>query len=89
MHGSGSSNTPVEVVFEAFPGCVVVEIADAGPGFAAAAPVEGPLVDLDADLPEHGLGLPLVRALADELEIGTRPGGDGCLVRLVKRAQAA
>lgn len=79
VHGSRDGES-IEVAYAAGPGLVVVEVEDGGAGFDPAAVA----VPAD-DLPEHGLGLALLRALADEFEVGRRGSGDGCRVRLVKR----
>ena len=82
VHGCAQRQRPVEVVVEALPGAVVVEVADPGAGFDPAAQ-PAPRAE---ELPEDGLGLVLLRNLADELEVRRGPAGDGCVVRLVKRA---
>jgi serine/threonine-protein kinase RsbW len=54
---------------------VVVE--DDGPGFD-----EGAVPDWDAsELGEDGMGLAIIRAVADDVEIGTGPGGRGTRLR--------
>ena len=85
VHGCAQVRRPVEVVVEALPGAVVVEIADPGDGFDPAAQA-APRAE---ELPEDGLGLVLLRALADELEVRRAEAGGGCVVRLVKRAGQA
>ena len=39
----------------------------------------------DADLSEGGLGIAIIRSLADEFELGAREGGRGSRLRFVKR----
>lgn len=72
----------VEVVYELHPDRLVVEVSDDGAGFSEAdrAPAEG--------LSEGGLGIAIIRELADELELGTKDGGQGSRLRLVKFIQA-
>jgi serine/threonine-protein kinase RsbW len=69
----------VEVVYELHPDRLVVEVSDDGEGFPLeqAAPVGG-------TLPEGGLGIAIIRELADELELGSRESGKGSRLRFVK-----
>ena len=57
-------------------------VADDGGGFDPAA---GRSEDA---LSEGGLGIAIIRAVADELEIGARPSGEGSRLRFVKRLGA-
>jgi len=57
----------------------VIEVADDGEGFDATGADE----DTDA-LSEGGLGIAIIRAIADELEIGRGDGGRGSRLRFVK-----
>src|SRR5262245_7119833 len=71
----------VEIVYELHPDRLVVEVTDSGEGF------EHDIVrhDDEADeLVEGGLGIAIIEALADELEISRRNGG-GSRLRFVKR----
>jgi serine/threonine-protein kinase RsbW len=69
----------VEIVYQLQPDRLVVEIADDGEGFSAddVAPSD------NGDLSEGGLGIALIRALADVVEIGERESG-GSRLRFVK-----
>lgn len=70
----------VEVVYELHPDRVVIEVADDGRGFV---PRER---GRDGDeLSESGLGIAIIRALADEVELGEREDGRGSRLRIVKR----
>jgi serine/threonine-protein kinase RsbW len=69
----------VEIVYDLRPDRVVVEVTDSGEGFT---PPEQREADPD-ELAEGGLGIAIIRALADELEIGERSGG-GSRLRFVK-----
>jgi len=69
----------VEIVYELKPDRLVVEVGDEGAGFEPAEPPE----DGDRDLEEGGLGIAIIRALADEVEIGPREEG-GSRLRFVK-----
>ena len=71
----------VEIVYELHPDRLVVEVTDSGEGFEH----DGAPADEDPDeLVEGGLGIAIIQALADELEIA-RPNGGGSRLRFVKR----
>jgi serine/threonine-protein kinase RsbW len=68
----------VEICYELHPDRLAIEVADDGGGF-------DPNCTLVADsLAEGGLGISIIRAIADEVEIGPRPGGKGSRLRFVK-----
>ena len=69
----------VEITYELCPDRLVVEVADDGLGFDDA---NG--AGADGDLSEGGLGIAIIRALADELELGRREGRPGARLRFVK-----
>jgi serine/threonine-protein kinase RsbW len=73
--GSGS----VDIVYELHSDRLAVEIGDAGTGFEPRA-AAGNGVD---ELEEGGLGIAIIRALTDEVEIAEREGG-GSRLRFVK-----
>jgi serine/threonine-protein kinase RsbW len=71
--GSGGRIT---VELEATPGGVEVAVSDTGRGFDhARAPSDG------GEPGEGGMGLSIIRAVADEVELTTGPGGVGTRVR--------
>jgi serine/threonine-protein kinase RsbW len=76
----------VEVVYELHADRLVVEVSDEGEGFTVSerAPEPGD----DGALPEGGLGIAIIRELADELELGPGDGGQGSRLRFVKFIQA-
>jgi serine/threonine-protein kinase RsbW len=74
----GRSGT-VEIVYQLEPDRLVVEVTDDGQGFEPAARAGGG----NGDLNEGGLGLAIIRAVADEVEIGGRDSG-GSRLRFVK-----
>ena len=73
------SDGVVEIVYELHPDRLVIEVADEGAGF------EPRDRGADADsLSEGGLGIAIIRAIADEVEIGSRPSGKGSRLRFIK-----
>ena len=74
----------VEVVYELHPDRLIVEVCDDGPGFS----VPEPAVIGEDGLNEGGLGIAIIRELADELELGPGDGGQGSRLRFVKFIQA-
>ncbi|HEX6132104.1 MAG TPA: ATP-binding protein [Actinomycetota bacterium] len=80
-HAYGDAGGHVEISFELLDDRLVVEVADDGSGFEpAAAP---PQLDGD-DLVEGGLGIAIIRSIADEVEIRGRENGRGSRLRFVK-----
>ena len=69
----------VEVVYELHRDKLVVEVSDQGEGFR----LEEPKGELEA-LSEGGLGIAIIRAIADEVEIGAKSDGRGSRLRFVK-----
>jgi serine/threonine-protein kinase RsbW len=83
-YGDGREGS-VQVVYELHPDRLIVEVLDEGEGFTVAD--QQPAADGEA-LTEGGLGIAIIRELADELELGPREGGQGSRLRLVKFIQA-
>jgi serine/threonine-protein kinase RsbW len=79
-HAYDGGEGTVEILYELHDDRLVVEVSDTGEGFDH--DVSEP-EDSD-ELSEGGLGIAIIRALADELEIGGRNGG-GSRLRFVKR----
>ena len=73
----------VEILYELEPDRLAVEVADQGPGFEVPEHEDNGDGDPDANLSESGLGIAIIRALADEVEIGPR-GDGGSRLRFVK-----
>jgi serine/threonine-protein kinase RsbW len=69
----------VDITYELHPDRVVIEVCDEGRGFVPTPPGER-----DA-LSESGLGLAIIQALSDELELGERDDRPGSRLRMVKR----
>jgi serine/threonine-protein kinase RsbW len=69
----------VEIVYDLRPDRLVIEVTDEGEGF------DPETADKAADdLSEGGLGIAIIRAIADEVEIGTRANGKGSRLRFEK-----
>jgi serine/threonine-protein kinase RsbW len=75
---SGGAGT-VEIVYELYPDRLAVEVKDRGEGFTPSAERGGG----EGDLSEGGLGIAIIEALSDELEI-TRGDEGGSRLRFVK-----
>ena len=78
-HAYHDGGGTVEILYELQPDRLAVEVGDDGSGFDPQASGNGG----DADLAEGGLGIAIIRALADEVEIAERAGG-GSRLRFVK-----
>jgi serine/threonine-protein kinase RsbW len=76
-NGDGS----VDVRYELHPDRLTIEVVDDGEGFD---PDEGPSVEGE-ELSEGGLGIAIIRSIADEFEIRSSPGARGSTLRFVKR----
>ena len=77
-HAYGSNGGTVDIVYELHDDRLVVEVSDDGTGFD---PDE---VEETEELTEGGLGIAIIRALADEFEVGERDDGRGSRLRFVK-----
>ena len=79
-HAYADGNGVVEIVYELYPDRLEVVVVDQGEGFTRGETVP---VDND-DLSEGGLGIAIIEALADELEIAPQEQG-GARLRFVKK----
>ena len=78
-HAYSDGSGTVEIVYELRPDRLVVEVADDGPGF------DPSRADAAGDeLSEGGLGIAIIRAIADEFEIVAARGGRGSRLRFEK-----
>jgi serine/threonine-protein kinase RsbW len=73
----------VQVLYELHPDRLVVEVCDDGEGF----PVDHELPVTAESVAEGGLGIAIIRELADELEVGPGESGKGSRLRFVKFLQ--
>lgn len=69
----------VEVRYELAGDRISVEVVDRGPGFDPESRARG-----EGPLDEGGLGIAIIRALVDELEIDSGDGGSGSRLRFTK-----
>jgi len=78
-HAYADREGSVEILYELHEDRLVIEVLDEGEGFEAGEPEQ------EADeLSEGGLGIAIIRAIADEFEVGERSGGRGSRLRFVK-----
>jgi serine/threonine-protein kinase RsbW len=79
-HAYGERNPGVvEISYVLLPDRLVIEVTDEGEGFDPSE-AHGP----PDELSEGGLGIAIIRAIADEVEIGAQPGGKGSRLRFEK-----
>ena len=79
-HAYGDADVGVvEISYQLFPDRLVIEVVDEGEGFDP-----GVAEDNVDELSEGGLGIAIIRAIADEVEIGAQPGGKGSRLRFEK-----
>ena len=69
----------VDISYQLFSDRLVIEVTDEGEGFDPAE-AEGSV----AELSEGGLGIAIIRAIADDVEFGAQPGGKGSRLRFEK-----
>ena len=75
-----SGDGHVDVTYELAPDSIGIEVVDDGDGFD---PDEAPSFDGGA-LSEGGLGIAIIRSIADEFEIQSAPGKRGSRLRFTK-----
>ena len=79
--GEGS----VGVRYELHPDRLGIEVVDDGAGFDPDAETDAPPAPQDDDLSEGGLGIAIIKSIADEFELESQPGVRGSRLRFVKR----
>lgn len=84
-HAYGESGGFVEVAYELSGSALAIEVVDDGAGFDPARPsaVEGD------ELSEGGLGIAIIRTIADEFEIQSEAGSRGSRLRFAKQLRAS
>ena len=80
-HAYANGEGHVDISFELRDDRLIVEVADDGSGFE---PEQSTKNDDDDMLAEGGLGIAIIRSIADEVEISGRPNGKGSRLRFVK-----
>ncbi|TMJ94300.1 MAG: ATP-binding protein [Actinobacteria bacterium] len=78
-YGEGANGGVVEIVYELHPHSLAIEVTDNGHGFDPDSPPRD-----GEPLAEGGLGISIIRAIADEVQIGPRPDGAGSRLRFIK-----
>jgi serine/threonine-protein kinase RsbW len=71
----------VSIAYELSRAALAVEVVDDGKGFD---PERPPLLEGE-ELTEGGLGIAIIRTIADEFELDSQPGARGSRLRFVKR----
>ena len=79
-HAYENGEGHVDISFELRNDRLIVEVADDGSGFE---PDKAGKSD-DEELSEGGLGIAIIRSIADQVEIGGGPSGKGSRLRFVK-----
>jgi serine/threonine-protein kinase RsbW len=80
-HAYGEDGGSIDIVYELLSDRLAVEVGDAGAGFEPNGARRGGAAE--DELEEGGLGIEIIRALTDEVEIAEREGG-GSRLRFVK-----
>ena len=80
-HAYGNGAGSVDIRYELHADRLVIEVADDGAGFDPAASGGE---RLGAELAEGGLGIAIIRSIADDVEIGSGEDGRGSRLRFVK-----
>jgi serine/threonine-protein kinase RsbW len=79
-HAYADDDGRVDISFELLDDRLIVEVADDGSGFKPADSARHG----DEELSEGGLGIAIIRSIADDVEIGAGEGGRGSRLRFVK-----
>ena len=79
-HAYGDGEGHVEISFELLDDRLIVEVTDDGAGFEH----DPESANGGEELNEGGLGIAIIRSIADEVEIAGGPSGTGSRLRFVK-----
>ena len=80
-HAYGDGDGHVDISFELLDDRLIVEVTDDGTGFELE---DGSGAAVGDELTEGGLGIAIIRSIADEVEISGGPDGRGSRLRFVK-----
>jgi serine/threonine-protein kinase RsbW len=80
-HAYANGEGSVDIRYELHADRLVIEVVDDGEGFDPAQPGRN---GGDDELAEGGLGIAIIRSIADDVEIGAGEGGRGSRLRFVK-----
>jgi serine/threonine-protein kinase RsbW len=80
-HAYGDDGGCVEILYELKPSRIAIEVLDSGGGFEHELPNPE---DTLTGITEGGLGIAIIRSIADEFELGPGPEGRGSRLRFVK-----
>jgi serine/threonine-protein kinase RsbW len=80
-HAYGEAEGYVDIAYELYADRLVIEVCDDGEGFDHAD--DGDVGDLE-NLSEGGLGIAIIRAIADDFELTRGVGGRGSRLRFAK-----
>jgi serine/threonine-protein kinase RsbW len=83
-HAYGDGSGQVSVRYELGADSLAVEVSDAGRGFRFERPVPRLTAAPDGSLREDEMGLAIIHAVADDVEIGAGPDGHGTRISFVK-----
>jgi serine/threonine-protein kinase RsbW len=78
-HAYRDGDGRVEIVYDLQPDRLAIEVTDDGAGFEPLG-----VRSAEGELSEGGLGIAIIRAIADEFELGAKPNGPGSRLRFVK-----
>jgi serine/threonine-protein kinase RsbW len=87
--GNGNAIGRISLRYELGGDEVAVEVADLGRGFDFGQPLPELGPQPDEDLREDEMGLAIIHALVDDVEIGAGPEGRGTRIRFAKRLDQA
>ena len=83
-HAYSDGAGTVEVLYDLQPDRLVIEVSDDGEGFDYDYDREPAAAAIEDELTEGGLGIAIIRAVTDELQIGPRAAGPGSCLRFIK-----
>ena len=83
-HAYPDGNGIVEIRYDLRPDSIVIEVSDSGEGFDFSEREPRP----EEELSEGGLGIAIIRSIADEFELGRNDAGRGSRLRVAKRLSA-